>query len=69
MYAIINIVRGETIEKTIELSGKIDSNNISEIENKTLEEIKDFTGDIIFNAEKLEYISSAGLRMILKVKK
>lgn len=57
------------MEKTIELTGRIDSSNISEIENKILEDIKDFEGDIIFDAKELEYISSAGLRMILKVKK
>ena len=57
------------MEKIINLSGRIDSNNIAEIENKILEDIKDFDGDIIFDAKELEYISSAGLRMILKVKK
>ena len=57
------------MEKIIKLTGKIDSNNINELEKNIMEEIKDFEGDIIFDAEELEYISSAGLRMILKVKK
>lgn len=57
------------MEKTIELVGRIDSNNITDIENKILEDIKDYNGEIILDAEKLEYISSVGLRMILKIKK
>ena len=57
------------MEKIINLSGRIDSNNISEIENKILDSIKDYNGEIVFDAKDLEYISSAGLRMILKVKK
>ena len=57
------------MEKILKLSGNIDSNNITEIENKILEDIKDYTGEIIFDATDLKYISSAGLRMILRVKK
>ena len=57
------------MEKTIELVGRSDSNNITDIENKILEDIKDYNGEIILDAEKLEYISSVGLRMILKIKK
>ena len=57
------------MEKIINLSGRIDSNNIVEIEKKIMEDIKDFDGEIVFDAKELEYISSAGLRMILKVKK
>lgn len=57
------------MEKVINLSGRIDSNNINEIEKKIFEDIKDFEGEIIFDAKDLEYISSAGLRMILRVKK
>ena len=57
------------MEKTINISGRIDSNNSTDIEKKLLAEIADFDGDITLNAEKLEYISSAGLRVILKIKK
>ena len=57
------------MEKTIKLSGNIDSNNITELENKILESIKDYKGEIIFDAADLKYISSAGLRMILRIKK
>ena len=57
------------MEKIINLSGRIDSNNITEIEEKILEDIKDYNGDITLDANDLEYISSAGLRMILIIKK
>ena len=53
----------------IKLSGRIDTTNVNEIENKIIEEVKDYKGEIILDAEELEYISSAGLRMILKLKK
>ena len=55
--------------KTFNLNGRIDSNNVDKIENEIREEIKDFSGEIVFDANNLEYISSAGLRMILRTKK
>lgn len=55
--------------KTFNLNGRIDSNNVDRIENEIREEIKDFSGEIVFDANNLEYISSAGLRMILRTKK
>ena len=58
-----------SMSKTLEISGRIDSNNIEEIEKKLLKEIEDYDGEIILDAKDLEYISSVGLRMILKIKK
>lgn len=57
------------MEKVINLSGRIDTNNIDNLEKEIMEDIKDYEGEIVFNAEELDYISSAGLRMILRVKK
>lgn len=57
------------MEKTIELKGRIDSTNSSEIEKEIKGKIENYKGTIIFDASKLEYISSAGLRIILNVKK
>ena len=55
---------------TIKLCGRIDSNNVARIEQEVAEKLpKDKTGAVILDAEKLEYISSAGLRMILRIKK
>ncbi len=55
---------------TVEIKGRIDSNNAPEVEKRLLEElspVKD--GNAVLDAEKLEYISSAGLRVILRIKK
>ena len=57
------------MEKVIKLTGRIDTNNIDEVEKNIKEEIKDFKGELVFDADELEYISSAGLRMILRMKK
>ena len=55
---------------TIELSGRIDSNNVAEAEQIISEKLpQDPTYGVVLNAEKLDYISSAGLRMVLRIKK
>ena len=54
---------------TIELKGRIDSSNAAEVEAKINEQIGDYSGEIILDASGLEYISSAGLRIILRLKK
>ena len=55
---------------TIPLSGRIDSNNAAAVEQEILAKLgaeRDIA--LILDAEKLEYISSAGLRVILHLKK
>ena len=56
--------------KVIHLTGRIDSNNATDLETSVLNN-KYLAGgaDIIFDAQELDYISSAGLRVLLKVKK
>lgn len=55
---------------TVFLCGHIDSANAAEIEDKiTSEREKTPSDNIIIDAEKLEYISSAGLRIILRIRK
>ena len=55
---------------TVELSGRIDSGNAAQTEQAVLEQLAGKDGaSVIFDAEKLEYISSAGLRILLRVKK
>jgi uncharacterized protein (TIGR02172 family) len=57
-------------ELTISLSGRIDSSNAAEKEREMLEAIASAPEcSVIFDAEDLEYISSAGLRSVLKIKK
>ena len=57
------------MEKIIELTGRIDSTNSNKLEEEILKEIENYKGEIIFDAKKLDYISSAGLRVILNIKK
>lgn len=52
------------------LEGRIDSNNVEKIEKDIIGEGTLFEGvEVAFDAEKLEYISSAGLRVLLKIRK
>ncbi len=65
-------INGEKTDNTlrIALDGRIDSTNAADVE-KQLDDIvneNSFEG-LIIDAEKLEYISSAGLRIILRLKK
>ena len=57
------------MEKTVKLCGKVDSGNAAETEKNILSEIASFEGNIVIDADELEYISSAGLRVILRLKK
>lgn len=52
----------------LNLAGRIDANTAPEFEKVVNENVKGVE-KIVINAEKLEYISSAGLRVILKCKK
>lgn len=55
---------------TIVLTERIESTNAIEVEEAVLEIYEQNKGaEIIFDAENLNYISSAGLRMLLKVRK
>ena len=54
---------------TIKLIGRIDSSNANETEAKIALQIGDFKGELTLDASDLEYISSAGLRIILRLKK
>lgn len=51
------------------LSGRLDSNTSPKLETGILNALENGTNDIILNFEDLEYISSAGLRVILKTTK
>ena len=63
---IEKIINGE--EATLVISGRLDTQTAPELETEldaTLGGVKDLT----FNMANLEYISSAGLRVILKAQK
>lgn len=52
------------------LSGRVDASNASEIEGKITEALDAAPGkEILIDAEQLEYISSAGLRIFLRLRK
>lgn len=54
---------------TIYLTGRIDSSNAAETEQKINAQIGADTEELTLDASGLEYISSAGLRVILRLKK
>jgi anti-sigma B factor antagonist len=51
------------------IKGRLDSKTSSEFEEKIFESSKDGVKSMIFDFKDLEYISSAGLRVILKATK
>ena len=54
----------------VAIAGRIDATNASEAEEKAFAIINDNKDKhIVLDADKLEYISSAGLRVILKIRK
>ena len=55
---------------TIDLKGRIDSNNAAQVEKDILAQLQGCASDsVILDAADLQYISSAGLRLILRLKK
>ena len=60
----------KTNEKTISLYGRIDSGNATQVEESIFKELgSDRDMALILDAKNLQYISSAGLRVILRLKK
>ncbi len=51
------------------LQGRVDSSNASLFESLLFEAIQDQPAQLMLNLEQLEYISSAGLRVLLKLAK
>ncbi len=49
----------------ITIDGRLDSLNASDVYKQIEEKLKEHSGDVIFNFENLEYISSAGLQVLL----
>ena len=53
----------------LSLMGRIDSTNAAEAEAELRKNAEGFPAALVLDAEKLDYISSAGLRVILRLKK
>ncbi len=62
-------VKNENNVSTIILEGKIDSGNAPEIEKQIFDSLDTRAQALVVDAEKLEYISSSGLRILLKLRK
>ncbi len=59
---------GDTL--TVYLSGRIDSGNAYQLEKKQMEDVRDMNYEnVILDVADLEYISSAGLRSLMKIRK
>ena len=66
---MLNIMRQKNAsELTVELSGRLDTNTAPELE-KTLNTSLEGVNTLFINMEKLDYISSAGLRVLLAAQK
>lgn len=58
----------ESGKVTIIMEGRLDTTTVQYAEDKVLEEVKD-VNNIVFDFSELAYISSAGLRLLLELKK
>ncbi len=64
----IENIKNDEIE-TVSISGRLDATTASEAEQTTIPIINDGGAKVIINLQNLEYISSAGLRILLLVAK
>ncbi len=62
-------VKNNDSNSRVNLQGRVDSTNAPAVEKQIFEGLADNTENIIIDAEKLEFISSAGLRVILRLRK
>ncbi len=53
----------------IKLSGRIDSNNAASVEQEIMEKLDSSNPSVVIDATDLAYISSAGLRVLLRIRK
>ena len=68
MDAVVGAIRDGILY--IDLAGRIDSGNAQEVQDEIIRLVEGRENiPIVFDAEKLEYISSAGLRILLRMRK
>ncbi len=53
----------------IQIEGRVDATSVADFEALTLEEVSNEVKAVLINFDQVEYISSAGLRSILKIAK
>lgn len=56
-------------ENVFKISGRVDSTNAPQLEKELMEAVGDEKNEVVIDASELEYISSAGLRVLMRVKK
>jgi anti-sigma B factor antagonist len=66
MLNIVSDLNGSNL--TISLEGRLDTNTSPQLEEKLKASIDNVT-ELVFDIEKLQYISSAGLRVLLSAQK
>ncbi|MBO6232202.1 MAG: anti-sigma factor antagonist [Ruminiclostridium sp.] len=62
----------DIISAPVRLSGRVDTNNAEQVQKElidALDRAPGNNGDIVIDAEELDYISSAGLRVLMKLSK
>lgn len=65
----MNIVKNQNGNSlTIALEGRLDTSTSPQLENELLSSLSGIS-DLIFDLDKLDYISSAGLRVLLSAQK
>ena len=68
MNEVKGVVKDDRVE--IALIGRVDSNNAHDVEEEIMAVVTPHPGmPVVLDAEKLDYISSAGLRVVLHLKK
>lgn len=64
----INVLNENEIE--VKISGRLDTNTVSEFEPELLKAVEEYSkAAFVFDLEELEYVSSVGLRLFLRIKK
>ena len=61
-------IKKNTAETTIEIAGRLDTTTAPDFNKTITEDIAD-TDNLVLDFKKLEYISSAGLRVLLSAQK
>ncbi len=69
MSLAIAITEDKSFAKRVALTGRLDANTAPELEESLDQLISESIGVLIFDLTALEYISSAGLRVIFKTTK
>lgn len=53
----------------ISVNGRVDTTTVAELENGIFDQLNDDVESVVMDLQNLEYISSAGLRLLLKLQK